>query len=166
MSSSFKYGGCLNYSIRFFLLVSLLFCSLDQHAQSSFVSSGKQIDNSYGSISYSVGAVFFVARNQGLIITEGIQQSYTIHAIPNKSLLRVALFPNPTIDLIYFKVENLYYKNLSYRVYDVNGRFITSGKILNEQSVLSLQNFPSNIFVVKVFRDEMEEQSFKIIKSN
>ena len=37
---------------------------------------------------------------------------------------------------------------------------------LNEQSVLSLQNFPNNIFIVKVFRGELEEQSFKILKSN
>jgi len=31
---------------------------------------------------------------------------------------------------------------------------------------LSLQNFPNNIFIVKVFRGELEEQSFKILKSN
>jgi predicted CoA-binding protein len=101
-----------------------------------------------------------------LLTTEGIQQSYTINEIVSKSILRVALFPNPTSNLVYFKVENLNYKNLSYRLYDINGRLITSGKILNDQSVVSLQNFPSNIFIVKVFRGELEEQSFKIFKAN
>jgi predicted CoA-binding protein len=95
-----------------------------------------------------------------------MQQSYIINEIASKTILRVSLYPNPTNNLVYFKVENLNYKNLSFKLYDISGRIITSGKILNEQSVLSLQNFPNNIFIVKVFRGELEEQSFKILKSN
>ncbi|MFM1841201.1 MAG: hypothetical protein RIR47_1250 [Bacteroidota bacterium] len=166
MSSFFKYRSFLFYSIRFFLLASLLLCHFCHKAQSSVFSSGKDIENQNGSLSFTIGATFFVSRNQGLLTTEGIQQSYTINEIASKLILRVALFPNPTSNLVYFKVENLNYKNLSYRLYDINGRLITSGKILNDQTVLSLQNFPSNIFIVKVFRGELEEQSFKIFKAN
>ncbi len=166
MSSFFKYRSFLYCSIRFFLLASLLLCHFNNKAQSSVITSGKDLENQNGSISYTVGAAFFVSRNKGLLITEGIQQSYTINEIASKSILRVTLFPNPTTNLVFFKVENLNYKNLTYRLYDINGRLIISGKIFNEQTALSLQNFPSNIFIVKVFRGELEEQSFKIFKAN
>ncbi len=165
-SISYKYYRFLKNSLRLFLFVSFLLCHLSNIAQSSVNTSAKDIENLNGSVSYTLGSVFFVSRNQGLLTTEGIQQSYTINEIVSKSILRVALFPNPTSNLVYFKVENLNYKNLSYRLYDINGRLITSGKILNDQSVVSLQNFPSNIFIVKVFRGELEEQSFKIFKAN
>jgi hypothetical protein len=117
-------------------------------------------------MSYTIGDVFYTKNIRGISINEGMQQSYIINEIASKSKLRVSLYPNPTNNLVYFKVENLNYKYLSFKLYDISGRMITSGRILNEQSVLSLQNFPNNIFIVKVFRGELEEQSFKILKSN
>jgi hypothetical protein len=166
MSFFFKYVGFLIYTIRFFLLAYIFLCPFSINAQSGVVVSGKNIENTSGSMSYTIGDVFYTKNIRGISINEGMQQSYIINEIASKSKLRVSLYPNPTNNLVYFKVENLNYKYLSFKLYDISGRMITSGRILNEQSVLSLQNFPNNIFIVKVFRGELEEQSFKILKSN
>ncbi len=166
MSCFFKYVGFSIYTIRIFLLAFIFLCPYSINAQSGVVVSGKHIENTSGSLSYTIGDVFYTKNIRGFSINEGMQQSYIINEIASKTILRVSLYPNPTNNFVYFKVENLNYKNLSFKLYDISGRIITSGKILNEQSVLSLQNFPNNIFIVKVFRGELEEQSFKILKSN
>jgi len=166
MSCFFKYVGFSIYIVRIFLLSYIYLCPSSISAQSGVVVSGKHIENTSGSVSYTFGDVFYTKNIRGISINEGMQQSYIINEIASKTILRVSLYPNPTNNLVYFKVENLNYKNLSFKLYDISGRIITSGKILNEQSVLSLQNFPNNIFIVKVFRGELEEQSFKILKSN
>lgn len=161
-----KYVGFSIYTIRIFLLAYIFLCPFSINAQSGVVVSGKNIENTSGSVSYTIGDVFYTKNIRSISINEGMQQSYIINEMAIKTILRVSLYPNPTNNLVYFKVENLNYKNLSFKLYDISGRIITSGKILNEQSVLSLQNFPNNIFIVKVFRGELEEQSFKILKSN
>ena len=163
MSYFFKY---FIFSITSFLLLIFFLKPNLSNAQSGVVVAGMDIQNKIGSVSYTIGNVFYSTKSKGVSINEGMQQSYIINEIFRKSTLRVSLFPNPTNDLVYFKVENLNYKNLSFRLYDITGRLISSGRIVNHQSVLSLQNFPNNVFIVKVFRGELEEQSFKILKSN
>jgi hypothetical protein len=149
VNPQFIYIHSLKQSSRFFLLVILILCSIQLNAQSSVVAAGKDIENTNGSVSFTVGSLFYLSRNQSLSITEGIQQSYTINEIPGKSTLRVFLFPNPTSDLVYFKVENLNYKNLSYRVYDLSGRLMSEGKIINPQSSVSVSythlTLPTNV---------------------
>ena len=166
MNPQFIYIHSLKQSSRFFLLVTLILCYTQLNAQSLVVTAGKDIENTNGSVSFTVGSVFYLNRNQALSITEGMQQSYTINEIPGKSTLRVVLFPNPTSDLVYFKVENLNYKNLSYRVYDLSGRLMSEGKIINPQSSVSISSYPSNMFIVRVYRNSIEERSFKIFKTN
>lgn len=163
MSYFFKY--CI-FSITSFLLLIFFLKPNLSNAQSGVVVAGMDIQNKIGSVSYTIGNVFYSTKSKGVSINEGMQQSYIINEIFRKSTLRISLFPNPTNDHVYFKVENLNYKNLSFRLYDITGNLITSGRILSSQSSLSLQNFPNNIFIVKVFRGELEEQSFKILKSN
>ena len=166
MSSSFKYDWFSIYSIRSLLLAFLILYPFFSNAQSGVVVSGKNIESTSGSLSYTVGDIFYTQKGLGISIKEGLQQSYVINELSTKFTLRVSLYPNPTNDLVHFKVENLNYKNLSFRLYDITGRLITTGRIINDQSVLSLKNLSDNIFIVKVIRGEQEEHSFKILKSN
>ena len=166
VSLSYIYDVFFKQISRFFLFVAPIFIYLPSIGQSSVVTSGNDIENVNGSVSCTIGSVFYHGRVQKLTITEGLQQSYVINEIPSKSTLRVALFPNPTSDLVFFKVENLNYKNLSYRIYDLTGRLLSEGKIINPQSSISIQSFSSNIFIVRVFRNAVEEKSFKVVKVN
>jgi hypothetical protein len=166
MSSSFKYDWFSIYSIRSLLLAFLILYPFFSNAQSGVVVSGKNIESTSGSLSYTVGDIFYTQKGLGISIKEGLQQSYVINELSTKFTLRVSLYPNPTNDIVHFKVENLNYKNLSFRLYDITGRLITTGRIINDQSVLSLKNLSDNIFIVKVIRGEQEEHSFKILKSN
>jgi hypothetical protein len=129
------------------------------------ITSGNVVENEYGSVSFTIGSVFYIGKAQTFSITEGLQQSYIINQIPGKSILKVLLYPNPTSDLIFFKVENLNFKNLSYRIYDLTGRLMSEGKINNINTSVSLQKFNSNIFIVRIYRNAIEERSFKIFKA-
>ena len=166
MTFSYKYCGFIKQISRFFLFVIPIFFSLPSIGQSSVVTSGKDIENVNGSVSYTIGSVFYLGRGKLYPITEGIQQSYIINEIPNKSSLRISLFPNPAVDFVYFKVENLNYENLSFRLYDISGRLISKGVIINSKSSISIGGLPNSIYIIKIYRNQHEEQSFKIFKAN
>ena len=119
MSCFFKYVGFSIYTIRIFLLAFIFLCPYSINAQSGVVVSGKHIENTSGSLSYTIGDVFYTKNIRGFSINEGMQQSYIINEIASKTILRVSLYPNPTNNFVYFKVENLNYKNLSFKLYDI-----------------------------------------------
>lgn len=133
-------------------------------SQVSILSGGKDIKNSSGTVSFSVGEVFYISKGDKNTLSEGIQNGYTINPINNGSRMRVSIYPNPSFDLVYFKVENLNYRDLSYKLFSITGLLLRSGIILNIQSSISLNSLPSGAYLLKINRGLVEEKSFKILK--
>jgi hypothetical protein len=68
------------------------------------------------------------------------------------------VYPNPTKGEIYFtNLENGYY-----RIFDLYGKLIKSGKILSDNHNVDLQNLPSGVYLVKVLKDN-QIRSQKIV---
>ncbi len=139
---------------------------LNLSSQVSVLALGENIATIYGSISYSVGEVFYTNKGSGSAQSEGVQHTYTIHAVNNGSTLHVALYPNPTSDLLFFKVENLNYAELSYKIFNVSGTLLRTGIISDHSTSVSLNNLPSGTYLIKINRGYTEEKSYKIYKIN
>jgi hypothetical protein len=135
-------------------------------AQTSVLTSGGDFSSNYGSMSYSIGEVFNISKGTGFKLQEGAQQCFIINPIYTHSNLHLSIFPNPTTDFIYFKVENFNYLNLSYILFDLTGKTILKGKIIDIKSFISLKNLPSQSYLLKCFRGNEEENTFKIQKIN
>jgi len=75
----------------------------------------------------------------------------------------ISLFPNPVKDELTLEIkENL--QNLIYRIFDMNGRLVTTGRALSPQTVINMQHYQSGIYILTVAQDGQLIQSFQIVK--
>jgi hypothetical protein len=110
-----------------FLLVSLSI------AQESVNITGSNAIGSGGSVSYSVGEVLYTSDiGSNGTVDNGVQHAYEIFTFDLKETalnISLSVFPNPTADFLTLQVTKYNNQNLSYQIYDVNGKlFILSDK--------------------------------------
>jgi len=151
--------------IHLFTTLFILFSIITSaSAQISINSCGLDVNTPAGSIAFSVGEIANNSNNTAYFINEGIQFGYTIHPNKYSTSLNVNIYPNPTTDLVYFKVQNAYYNNLAYRIYNDLGKELMNGKIHNANTSASLHQLPASTYFIKVYSNIEEIVTFKIIK--
>jgi hypothetical protein len=148
------------------LIILTIFLRSHTEAQISNNASGNAISNNYGSITYSIGELFYVEKGSQYTLAEGIQNGITINPINTKSSIKVSIYPNPTSDLVYFKVQNLNFHNYSYKIYNSYGIELLHGRIQNMNASASLSHLPPSIYLCKIYRDQFEILTYQIIKIN
>ncbi len=140
-------------------------------AQESVNATGGNASGSGGSASYSVGQVVYTT-NTGTngSVAQGVQQPYEISVETGieeaKGInLSVSAYPNPTTDYLTLSIGEFEISNLSYQLYDMNGKLLQSEKISGNQTSIVMSNLvPANYFV-KVIQGNKEVKTFKIIKT-
>jgi len=140
-------------------------------AQESVNATGGNASGSGGSVSYSVGQVAYQthAETSGSV-AEGVQQPYEISVVTAieeaKGInLSVSAYPNPTTDYLTLSIEEFDISNVSYQLYDMNGKLLQNAKITGNQTSIAMGNLvPANYFV-KVIQGNKEVKTFKIIKN-
>ena len=145
------------------IILTILYRSQTE-AQISNNASGNDIFNNAGSIAYSIGELFYVEKGAHNTTTEGIQNGITINPVNNKSSIKISIYPNPTSDYVYFKVQNLFYENYSFKIYNSNGTELLHGRIQNMNTSVSLSHLPPSIYLCKIYRDQLEMLTYQIIK--
>jgi hypothetical protein len=155
-----------------FLSVLLFFATLTAaQAQETLLATGGNASGSGGSTSYSVGQVVYTT-NTGTSgsVAQGVQQPYEISVVTGldeaKGInLSVTAYPNPTTDYLTLNIGEFEISNLSYQLYDMNGKLLQSEKIRGTQTSIVMSNLvPANYFV-KVIQGNKEVKTFKIIKT-
>jgi hypothetical protein len=139
---------------------------VQSEAQISNNASGNDLSNQFGSIAYTIGEVFYIQKGSQFFLTEGIQNGITINPIISNSSIKVLVYPNPTSDFINFKVQNLFFNNLSFILYNDIGHELLKGAILNSNTTVSLIQLPSSVYLIKIYRNQTEMAVYKIIKIN
>jgi hypothetical protein len=145
------------------LLILLCLFSLPSWGQQSLTSAGGDLKGTKVYLSFTVGEVFYDTKGNS---KDGIQQGFIVNRISSYSSLHLSIFPNPTTDLLYFKVEDLNYENLHYFIYDFAGLLLASGTISDAQSHISLKDLPSQNLLIKCYRSVYEQVTYKVIKIN
>ena len=139
-------------------------------AQQASVTSGGDATGSGGSASYSLGQVAYTT-NLGSTgtVTQGIQQAYSITTLSNPELtaltLSVQTYPNPTKDNIILALTNAALTDLSYVLYDNNGRTIANALLKQPQTQIEMQNLAAGVYILRVNQNYAEIKTFKIIKN-
>jgi hypothetical protein len=129
-------------------------------------SSGVLIQSNFGSISVSIGEVFYLNKGSSYSISEGIQHGIVINKILTNSNIHILVYPNPTNDLIFFKVENYNFQNLTYQLYNILGFELLNGRITGTASFISIKQLPPSVYYLKIYRSENVMATYKIIKIN
>jgi len=139
-------------------------------AQESVNATGSDASGSGGSVSYSVGQAAYqthTATNGSVV--QGVQQPYEISVVTGieeaKGInLSVTVYPNPTTNYLQLRVESEKLKDLSYQLYDKNGKLLQNEKISGNQTSIDMSNLISATYFVKVNQGNKEVKIFKIIK--
>jgi len=140
-------------------------------AQESVNASGGDATGSGGTVTYSVGQVVYTT-NTGTSgsVAQGVQQPYEISVVTGieeaKDInLTVTAYPNPTTDYLTLSIGEFDISNVSYQLYDMNGKLLQSEKVTGNQTSIVMSNLvPANYFV-KVIQGNKEVKIFKIIKN-
>jgi len=150
-------------------------------AQTSVNATGGDVSSSGGSVSYSVGQVVYTTgTGTNGSVAEGVQQPYEISVVTGieeaKGInLSVTAYPNPTTDYLQLKVDGDQLKDLTYQLYDMNGKLLQSEKITgNQASIVMSKLVPATYFVKVIQRNkevhhvksnEVGAKQFKVIKT-
>lgn len=155
----------------YYLIVISFFSLRGIQAQETVLSSGGDASGSGGSFSYSVGQIVYTT-NSGSNgnLAQGVQQPFEISAVlAVDNLLGINLnltaYPNPTTNFLNLTVTNMDYKNLSYQLYDLNGRILVDKKLKNISTEITMKYLPSSFYYLKILKNSKPIKVFKIIKT-
>lgn len=139
-------------------------------AQKTLSVTGGIAEGSGGSLSYTVGQVFYRFNSaENGSEAQGVHQPYEISVTTaieeyNGILLEIMVYPNPVNDFLILKVDNNKPDNLSFKLYDTNGILKENRKIISNETDIIMKNLPPGIYFLKVTDNQQELKIFKIIK--
>jgi len=141
-------------------------------AQEAIPATGGKASGSGGSVSYSVGQVIFTT-NTGTngSVAQGVQQPYEISVVTGIEEaiginVSVSAYPNPVTEFLKLKVESYKNENLSYQLYDMNGRLLENKKITGNETSIAMSNHSPATYFLKITEGNKEVKTFKIIKNH
>jgi hypothetical protein len=152
----------------YFAALLLLFSGGIVSAQETSLSAGGDASGSGGSISYSVGQVFYTEKGSSASMNEGVQQPYVVTVNIDKTeaySFSLNVFPNPTQDQLNLEIKNWKNEALSVELLDVAGRSLYTQNIQNEQTLIPVQDFPAAVYFLRVSNEQKTVKTFKIIKN-
>lgn len=138
------------------------------NAQEVVASGGNYYDAGQISISWTLGETMIETYGStDLILTQGFQQPVlsvsTLIEDPDLDF-QITAFPNPTRGHINISTDLLHSDNLIYRVYDMQGRFIISNRLVSTQTRVAFDDYHPGTYFIRIIRDEKPVKVFKIIK--
>jgi hypothetical protein len=150
-------------------LTSIFFTA--SYAQESIVVSGGTATGSGGASSYSIGQVIY-GSNSGSngSLTQGVQQSYEIITLGIDDFAEINLvmsaYPNPTVDVLHLVVSDDKWTDLSYQIFDSNGRTLSKlQEITAAETLLLMQEKSHGIYFVAISNANKTLKTFKIVKN-
>ena len=150
----------------------LVFGLSNLQAQETITTSGGEASGSGGTVSYTIGQVFYTTQTgtNGNAVAQGVQQPYEISVvigIPEaKGInLEVSAYPNPTTNYLQLKVNSEKLESLTYQLYDMQGKLLQNKKLTAKQTQIDMSTYVTSTYFVKVLDNNKEIKVFKIIKT-
>jgi hypothetical protein len=101
-------------------------------------------------------------------VNQGVQQSFELITLSNPELTTVNLtavtYPNPTSDYVVLAISDANLSDLSYALYDLQGRTVAQGRATQSNTQIAMQSLAKGTYVLKVNQNNQELKTFKIIK--
>jgi hypothetical protein len=74
------------------------------------------------------------------------------------------VYPNPTEDKVFLKLDLESIDNCKYFLHDLQGRQIQNRNITEKLTELSFAPFESGVYILRIIKEKTLVQEFKIIK--
>jgi len=155
------------------LLSSLFFLGLCigvVQGQETIPATGGTAKGTGGSVTYTIGQIAdsVMIGTNGFII-QGVQQPYeisTVTAIEDTEdiTLMYSVYPNPTEGTLRLVIKSFYDGDFRFQLYNLTGNVIQEQRIIDEETEISMENYLSALYFLRVIRDNREVKVFKIVK--
>ncbi|AZA93517.1 Por secretion system C-terminal sorting domain [Chryseobacterium nakagawai] len=154
----------------FTLSLFLVSFSIQISAQETLNTSGNNMSGSTGNITASVGQSFYETIPSSVgSVTPGVQQSYEIVPTLGVSIIEInlslAVFPNPTTDILNLKVGFKDYNKYRYELFDSSGKLLTGQPITQPQTQITMTSYPASMYLLKVSKEGENIKIFKVLKN-
>jgi len=146
----------------------LLFGLGGLHAQETVSTTGGNATGVGGSLSYTVGQVFY-STNTGTTgsVLQGVQQPFEIYTtvgIHETDInLELSVYPNPTTNYLILKVEEL--EGITFQLFDLQGKVIENKKVMEMNTSIIMEELPKATYILKIAKNNKPVKTFKIIKN-
>ena len=151
--------------------LSLLFSSfiLGLHAQHSSNASGGNNASASGSVSYSIGQVFYESNaNTTGTSAQGVQQPIELYTLEINSAdveIDIAVFPNPTSNQLIIDLKEVNPANVRFELTDSQGKKLQGMEIQSQEFQIELESYPKATYLLTILQENQPVKSFKIIKN-
>lgn len=151
----------------FALFSSATFC----FAQDAVISSGGNASGTTGSVSYTVGQVFYTTpASASGAVAQGVQQPFEIQTLLSTTNFNInvqmSVYPNPTSNAISLQIKDIDLNEMKYELFDMNGRLVAKNVIVSANTTLQLNDFQAAMYVLNIIQSGQVIKSFKVIKNN
>ncbi len=152
------------------LLFLLFSIPLFLQAQQTNPATGGDAAGSGGSVSYSIGQVFYHTHSAAAgSVAEGVQQPFEIFIITSaddltSDKIHLRAYPNPVITQLTLSVAEGHYTDVSYRLMDMHGQLIRSERIPDGDTEINMDFLRPGTYFLQVFEKDRMAGAFKIIK--
>ena len=139
--------------------------------QSAIPATGGSATGTGGTVTYTVGQVAFSSlTGTSGSVAQGVQQPWeisTVTAIEKTEgiMLEMSVYPNPTGGALKLTIKDIDDKNLRYKLFDMNGLLLQDKKIDSEETEISLQDYSSTMYFLRVINNTQDIKVFKIVKN-
>ncbi len=86
----------------------------------------------------------------------------TIH--PSNTEFGFMLYPNPSSEEVILQAEGHIDFSLQYVIYDLFGKFIMGGTIINDETAIEINNFAAGVYFINIISDKGDTETMKFIK--
>ncbi len=154
----------------FFILLYLA-GQISLQAQETVPASAGNATGISGSISYTVGQVFYSSVSSATgQVTEGVQQPYEITRVTSAHQVMelsdaVSVYPNPNTEHVLIEIGNQVDKNLRYQLFNTHGQLLSGKKIVGSQTIIPMGNYMPGVYFLTIIQNQDEVTTFKIIKN-
>lgn len=164
-NNKFKHMKSFTKNIIIILLSSF---TLIIHSQENFTSAGTNILNSEGSISFSIGQIFYETNTDtSSFEIQGLQQplEFNILQINEINDFNATVYPNPTTDILYISSIDNENKLVKYTLSTIEGKVLEEKTIENEHLIqIDLKNYNLPLVLLRIENKDLSTNSFIIIK--
>ena len=153
------------------LLVCFICFPLFLPAQEAITTTGDEAVGSGGTVSYSVGQVAYITNSSAdYSEAQGVQQPFEISVLTNLVELNgqsfeAQLFPNPTIDQLTLSIKDFPVDDMTYLLYDLQGRQLAREPLQTEQTEILVSHLPAATYFLHIVQDQQVVTIFKFLKN-
>jgi hypothetical protein len=152
------------------LSLAFLFFPCFGWSQHAILPAGGDVMNAAGSVSYSIGQVFYAANSSSEgSVHEGVQHAFEWYPVSTKNAgheSSLNVFPNPSTGQVFIqhKIESASAESYHIRLVDARGNILENYKLDSGQGQIDLNRYSPGWYTLLVYGKEGGVQTYKILK--